>query len=405
MRLRWVAGGAVVLAMAINAVWHGLATAEHGRIAAIGVFILAYNAGLYALLRRRAAEQASRQWLVGVALAQIALDLACLALMNAWTGGFESPLIGLFVLHMVFASLMLPRTMPYGVAALAIALMAAGAWLTDQWPEGRHEALVSIGWLLTLLLTVFVTNHVTAGLRERDQRLRRQQQVLMQSEKMSAMGQMAAGVTHELSNPLASMDSLLQLMKRRPDRLTEESIDTLRAQIDRMNKIIRMMRMFAHPGESEAEPAELNEAVNQAIDMAQFDRRVKDVGLVRSLDPDCGSVRLIPQTIEQVVVNLVLNAVDAVEGRSDPKVEISTERRGDECVIRVSDNGYGIESADLEKIFDPFFTTKSVGRGTGLGLAICYRLVEQHGGTIGVESVVGQGAAFEVALPAAVEGS
>ena len=405
VRLRWVTGAAVLVAMAINAGWFGGVAAEHLRIVAVGAFILAYNAVLYAVLRRPAERSPDRRWLVVVAIVQIVLDLACLAALNAWTGGFQSPLIGLFVLHMVFASLLLPRAMSFGVAAVAIALMAIGAWCTDQWPVGREETLLSAGWIVTLLLTVFVTNHVTSGLRERDERLRRQQQVLMQSEKMSAMGQMAAGVTHELSNPLASMDSLLQLLKRRPNRMTGENIDVLRGQIDRMNKIIRMMRTFAHPGETEAEPAELNAAVGHGVDMAGFDRRLKSVEVGRSFDPDCGRMRLVPQTIEQVVVNLVLNAADAVEGRPDPRVEVATERRDGACVIRVADNGQGIADADIERIFDPFFTTKPVGRGTGLGLAICYRLVEQHGGTIEVASMPGLGTTFRVVLPTVEEGS
>jgi signal transduction histidine kinase len=405
VRLRWVAGATVLLGMLANAGWFGALTTEHQRAGVVGVSIILYNIVLFMLLQRLVRGEVPGRWLVGIALVQIALDLTCLMLLNVWTGGFGSPLIGLFVLHMVFASLLLPRLMAYGAAAFAIALMALGTWLTGQWPAEHAGQLIAECWVLTLMLTVFVASHITAGLRERDARLKQQQRVLIQSEKMSVMGQMAAGVAHELANPLASMDSLLQLMQRVPARINDDGLEQLRAQIDRMNQTIHMMRTFAHPGDIGAEEVDLNAVVSRALDMAGFDRRAKAVAISRSLDQDVDPVQVVPQMIQQVVVNLVMNAIDAAEDRPEPRIEVAVQQHDDDAEIRVSDNGHGIEPRHLAKIFDPFFTTKPVGRGTGLGLAICYRMIEQHRGRIEVKSRHGEGTTFRVLLPRRNRGS
>jgi len=415
--LRWVAALVVVVTFLIDYHWlnwyreHAL----HGLV--LGGIVAGYNVGLWQILRWASStlpRGAKRfQFLLMLAWVQLLLDLGCLTLLTIWTGGTHSPLAGFFVFHMVFASLLLPRTMAYAGAAAALAMLGAGLRITGQWPTNHQEYLAWSGAVLTLILTVYLANHITGGLRRQRRRLirqnrriramssqlQRQQSALVQHEKMVALGQMAAGMTHEIANPLASMDSVLQLMQRRPEKLRPESITTLREQVERINQIIRQMKTFAHPAEMQRQSLPLNDVVEQALNMVRFDSRVKRMTIERQFDPNAGSIALLPQAIQQVLVNLIINAIDAMNDTPQPKLTLRTERREGWCLIEVADNGHGIKAEHMDRLFEPFFTTKPVGKGTGLGLSISYSLIQKQGGSISVRSQPGKGTAFLIRLP------
>jgi len=230
--------------------------------------------------------------------------------------------------------------------------------------------------------------------------LRRQQRSMAQHEKMVALGQMAAGVAHEIANPLASIDSLLQLMKRKPEKLKPEAIDTLREQTDRIARIVRELTTFARPADAQRQTLPVNEVVGEAVAMLAFDPRMKRVRVEQSLAEDAGAISMLPQSIQQVLVNLIRNALDATESSPHPTLRIRTGRDESAVVIEVSDNGTGITPKDLKHLFEPFFTTKPVGKGTGLGLSISYSLIARHGGSISATSKSGEGATFRIKLPA-----
>jgi C4-dicarboxylate-specific signal transduction histidine kinase len=233
--------------------------------------------------------------------------------------------------------------------------------------------------------------------------LHRQQQALAQHEKMVAMGQMAAGVTHEIANPLASMDSVLQLAQRRPERLTLETVRTLREQVQRINEIIRQMKAFAHPAEDNSSGvASVNAVVDQAIGMLRFDARLKRTEVRRDLDAAGPVVDMSPQALQQVLVNLIINALDATSAAAAPRLTVRTRQREQWCLIEVADNGHGVDAQHMPRLFEPFFTTKPVGKGTGLGLSISYSLMQRQGGSISVRSRSGEGATFTLRLPAHV---
>jgi signal transduction histidine kinase len=411
IRLRWLAGCAVIAGSALE--WRWLRVYEHpGAIALMGAAILVYNLILWLGMRWVRVKQ-NRNLLLGTAWLQLLLDLACLTWLTLLTGGLTSPLLGFFVFHMVFSSLLLPRLMAYAGASMAMAMLSAGLWSAGHWPEGPRESASLLGWSLTLLIIVWLTNRLTLALRRQRRRLirqnrrirgmsetlRRQQEGMVQHEKMVAMGQMAAGVAHEIANPLASMDGLLQLAERRPERLRPEMVSTLREQIARINQIVRQMTTFAHPGAGRRQLTSLNEVAARVLEVVRFDPRYKGVTVQRDFAADLPQISMMTEAIQQVLLNLLINALDAMEGVEEPILTVRTEYDSSFCSVTIADNGTGIPIENQKRIFEPFFTTKPVGKGTGLGLSISYSLVRKHGGEIHVESTPGQGASFTVRLP------
>lgn len=231
-------------------------------------------------------------------------------------------------------------------------------------------------------------------LRDANDTLRRQQQAMIQHEKMAAMGQMAAGIVHEISNPLASMDTMLQLVQRYPDKFNDQTVGTLREQVTRIHHIVRQLTDFGHPNEAAWEVRPLNEVVQTALEMVRFDHRIRRVQVVRDLDPNVGQVRVMIHQMQQVIINMILNALDAMAHVEQPRLIVSTKICDGWKAIEITDNGEGIAPEHLQRVFEPFFTTKSLGKGTGLGLSISYSLVERHGGHCEVSSTVGQGTTF-----------
>jgi signal transduction histidine kinase len=411
IRLRWVAAATVIAGAIIERAlgWYG----TWQLILIAGLMIGAYNVLLAVTLPRVPRGRQGRSILFTLTVTQLLLDMAWLSAMVVWTGGARSPLLAFFVFHMVFASLLLPPATALAGSAAACAMIPVALAFGHKWPAERADSLQLVGLLVTLVLTVTLTNRVTHSLRQHRRRLvrqnhrvramteelRRQQQALVQHEKMVAMGQMAAGVTHEITNPLASMDSILQLVERNPDRFGPEKVKTLRDQIRRINQIIQQMKTFAHPAEMQSQTMPVDVIVEQALEMVRFDPRLKKVTIEKHYDPHAGTLTLLPQALQQVLVNLIINAMDAMAGVEHPTLTIRTHRRESGCTIDVSDNGAGIRPEHLAHLFEPFFTTKPVGKGTGLGLSISYSLMQKQGGSISVRSSVGEGSTFTVRLP------
>jgi signal transduction histidine kinase len=418
IRLRWLAASVTVLAAALD--WQFVHAYSHGGSkVAVGAGVMLYNAALWLILRYRSTRRhrRNRSFLLGLAWIQIILDMIALALLALWTGGTQSPLLGLFALHMVFAALLLPQLMAYGSAGMGMIIVFETFSFAHQWPADNSGRLMLLGWAVTLICTVFVASQIARSLRRErrrllrqtrklmamDARLRRQQRAMAQHEKMVALGQMAAGVAHEIANPLASIDSLLQLMLRKPERLKPQSIETLREQTDRIARIVRELTTFARPASADAElqTVPINEVVGEALAMLAFDPRMKQVRVQRSFADDTGAARMLPQAIQQVLVNLLRNALDATERTPDPAIFLRTARQEEGwIVIEIADNGPGITPKNLKHLFEPFFTTKPVGKGTGLGLSISYSLIARHGGSISATSKPGEGATFRIKIPA-----
>lgn len=223
---------------------------------------------------------------------------------------------------------------------------------------------------------------------------------LIQSEKLAAVGQLAAGVAHEINNPLAAIIANAQLLERDlpVDADTIESLALIEEAGQRASLVVRGLLDFAHRDTYDFEPTDINKSIQSAVALAQHEIASRGIDLTLELSNDLPIVQASPTHIQEVWINLIMNALDAITSQ-EGKITLSTTLRNGEVMVSVSDNGSGIPAERLGKVFDPFYTTKPVSRGTGLGLSIAQRIVNQHGGSISVESREGVGTTFYVFLP------
>ena len=263
--------------------------------------------------------------------------------------------------------------------------------------------------------------HYTIALRKRDeigmlahsfnemtQKLSDAQRQVYQSQKLAAVGQLAAGVAHEINNPLTGVLTYSSFLLKRAADTPEfkEDLEVIVRETQRCRGIVKGLLDFARPSPPEKHPSDINEIVERAIRIVQTQLAAHRVEVHKNLRADLPMVHADANQIQQIIVNLLLNANDAIgEGGGTVALATGLKTNGDapqtrtrEIEIRVSDTGCGIPAANLERIFEPFFSTKG-RKGTGLGLAVAWGIVEKHNGRIEVESEVGKGTTFRVLLP------
>ena len=234
-------------------------------------------------------------------------------------------------------------------------------------------------------------------------RLKTTQAQLIQSEKLSGIGEFVAGVAHELNNPLTSVMGFSELLaKADADPQHKRFLEMINKSAQRCHKIVQSLLSFARRRAPERKLSSINELVESAVEFLQYQLRTSNIEVSTRLDPHLPKAMVDPHQIQQVFLNIINNARQAIEGHQ-PKgfIQIRTETCGDLVRISFQDNGPGIEERNLSRVFDPFFTTKEVGKGTGLGLSLCYGMVKEHGGAITVRSRPGEGATFVIDLPLA----
>ena len=240
---------------------------------------------------------------------------------------------------------------------------------------------------------------------------------LTQSEKLSSIGLLAAGVAHEVNTPLAVISSYAQMLSKQllgkqlaVDEATharlQPVLEKITQQTFRASEIVNGLLNFSRMGSSEFSRVDLNSVVRDTTLLLEHQLRSANVEVVTSLDDSLPEIPGNRGKLQQVLVNFVLNAKDALQSRENPRIRIATHHAGTAVRLRVEDNGIGMSEAVLRRIYDPFFTTKSnpaqgQRKGTGLGLAVTYGIVQEHAGTIDVSSTVGEGTVFEVVFPAA----
>ncbi|MFZ0455973.1 MAG: PAS domain S-box protein [Ignavibacteriaceae bacterium] len=227
---------------------------------------------------------------------------------------------------------------------------------------------------------------------------------LIHTQKMESIGILAAGVAHEVGNPLASISALVQVVQRSSeDEFAKEKLELVKGQINRISKTIRDLVDFSRPSNYELNLTDLNKNIYNAVEIIRAGTKIKDIKFNLNLNKDIPLIPLIEDQIQQVFVNILINAVDAISELTDnnpeKKISVSSDKDEDDIIIIFEDSGKGIDEKNLTKIFEPFFTTKKEGKGTGLGLWITYGIITSFQGTIDVESSIGKGTKFIITLP------
>jgi two-component system NtrC family sensor kinase len=231
--------------------------------------------------------------------------------------------------------------------------------------------------------------------------LKTTQAQLIQSEKLSGIGEFVAGVAHELNNPLTAVMGFSELLKAEDtDPKRSRHLDLIFKSAQRCQKIVQSLLSFARRHRPERKTVCVNSLVEEAVDILQYQLRTSNIEVTTQLDAHLPSAMVDPHQIQQVFLNIINNARQAMEAqKAKGRINITSEARAGSVWITFQDNGPGIPRENLSKIFDPFFTTKEVGKGTGLGLSICYGIIKEHGGTITPCSRPGEGTTFLIELP------
>jgi len=244
-------------------------------------------------------------------------------------------------------------------------------------------------------------------LKKSHEELQHAQSQLLQSEKLASIGQLAAGVAHEVKNPLAVILLSVQAIEAAKEKLsdrTAECVEMIRSATERANKVVLELLSFSRLSQRELTPVDLNSVLDNSISLVENSAKMKEIKIVKSFHQD-GSVRVLGEMIllQQVFLNLLVNAIHAIEQEGVITVKTSIEwdqkQKEDVVVATISDTGAGMSQETLIKIFDPFFTTKAVGQGTGLGLSTVYMILKKMSGKVTVESKLEEGTHFSVILP------
>ena len=263
--------------------------------------------------------------------------------------------------------------------------------------DSRRELLVNLaiaplgradqehaGWILVI---ADVTDRATL------------EEQLRLSEKMAAIGLLAAGVAHEVNTPLTGISSFTQMLLDRsdPGDPKKELLEKIERQTFRAAKIVNNLLNLARPSSGEARPIEVNTIISDVLSLLEHQLKMSKVQVRRDLTDASVVVRGTEYKLQQVFLNLFLNARDAMPNGG--WLSVTTRAKGQEVIVEVADTGVGIPSEHLARIYDPFFTTKAEGRGTGLGLSVTYGIVQEHGGMLSCESAHGEGTKFRLVLP------
>jgi len=304
-------------------------------------------------------------------------------------------------------------------------ILYAGSWLkNNKWlliinqePAEQMAGLFAVrnveitiivfGFLVIIMTTIFTTRLAVSRLQESEATMRELNAQLVQSDKLAALGKMAAGVAHEINNPL---NVILQRTGWLEDLLAEEdikesenfeefqtSIQKIEEHVERARKVVHNMLGFARRMEPRLEDVDINDTINQTITILENYARTNNIEIQTDLSGKLPIIASDQAQLQQVFLNLIANAIDAIG--KDGLIEIKSRRLDSRICISIKDDGPGIPAEKHKNVFDPFFTTKEAGKGTGLGLSVIYNIIEKMGGTIHLKSQVGKGTTFTVEVP------
>jgi len=236
---------------------------------------------------------------------------------------------------------------------------------------------------------------------ERTKELREMQAHLIQSEKLASLGKLAAGIAHEINNPLGGILIYSHLLLEDTPKKSPhyENLKKIVKETSRCKDIVKGLLEFARPKEPEMSQINLNEVVDRSLAIVEGQALFQNIKVNRTYASDIPKIVADGSQLQQVFMNIIINAAEAMNGKGTLSLSTSMDSEGGHIEARISDTGHGIKEEDKKRLFEPFFSTKEVGKGTGLGLAISYSIIQKHNGTIEVESQEGKGSTFTVKLP------
>ncbi len=409
VKIRWF--GLIVGWLYVHLVSHAEATLPLNAILALG--------GVYTLLDTWYSYR-GRVFLGGYPLAISLLEAIFIGLLCYYDGGLDSVFRFYYLLSLICCAIRHPLRITYltcGLDCISYSVLYLAL------PAEQREPF---RWLLMLLILAWVTGAagalsrlirqageqleelnralrenqalLEARIEERTRQLQETQAQMLHQEKMAAFGLLAAGIAHEVGNPLASISSLVQMLERRDsDDYTRERLHLLAGQLRRIQGILRELIQFSRPANSERTRFRVHEIVEEALNIAKYYKGTKSRTIRAEVPPELPPLWGKRDQLVQVMFNLILNAIDATQ--KNGTIVIAAQRDPAGVLLSVQDDGMGIPPEHQPRLFQPYFTTKKTG--TGLGLFVTAKIVQEHGGTVEFESQPQRGTIFRIRLPSA----
>jgi two-component system NtrC family sensor kinase len=300
--------------------------------------------------------------------------------------------------------------------------LKSGEWIlayqqdeADAFSDMDHARKLTIfifilGGFGIALMAIVLSRKMVRRIERADLEKEMMNEQVIEAGKLASVGELAAGIAHEINNPIAIMveeagwigDLLMEEEFSESENLSEftRALSQIRTQGERCKEITHKLLSFARRTDPRMRDVHLNDLIEEILDISEQRSKFSNVKIVKNLTSNLPLISASPSEVQQVLLNLINNAIDAI-GAGGGTIEITSRSENGMVVVDVADNGHGIPKAILSRIFDPFFTTKPVGKGTGLGLSICFGIIKKMGGEISVNSAVGVGTTFHVRFPQA----
>jgi signal transduction histidine kinase len=371
----------------------------------------------------------------GFANLQIGLDLIFLTILWHQFGGIENPLMFFFVFHMIIASILLSKRNSYAWAIFSSLVLIVVAYLEysgnlshnsvisqltgiELWNNLYWNIFILGAFCFTLICVVYMTSSIAKQLRKRnkdiialekmvaDKKLQDAKKKLYFSEKMAALGKLAAGMAHEINNPLTTVLSYSEcLADEIKDENQRDDVNLIIAETMRIRDLVKKVLNFARAGD-QAEPSEIesrvdvNKEISDTVIMVQGQVEFMNIIFYFNFDKNLPQAKISKEHLKQIIINVMINASQAMHAKGKITIETVYDSVAHNILMKVIDTGPGIKPEYISRVFDPFFTTKKHGEGTGLGLAVSYGLMKMYDGDITVESELDKGSTFTVIMPA-----